>query len=1313
MVSDIARKPRSRLRAGLAVIAILIVLLSAPGYWLLGTENGMRAAFSALERLSAGAIQADGIHGYLADSVQVDRLSMNSANQQLTLTNMRLDWRPSALLQGRLHVRLLRIGHLAVTRKIRESPEPARLPDKIALPLKLQVDKVQIDGGQIDRGPVNIIRLGAFAFNIDFDGMRYRLGVDQLTVGSASETDSITGKFNGQATLSAIKPYALDARFSSSAEAIIGNRTAGGSGYIGARGSLADFATTFDLAINKAHAKGHVVLRPFSTQPLGNANVSVQALDLSSVDPKMPHTLLDLTLFAGEDGAGELTLINAAPGLYNETKMPISNLHIAFRQHAGQFSFDRVMAMLGSAKRPAGTVTGSGRYAGGALTLALRTSSLNLQRLDQRLRATQLTGTVDVRQAAGKQEFTIALMEPLKKNKLALSAHAVLADAGLAIDRAELRVGDGRVNASGHLNLSGRQDFSAQGLVSRFRLQDLGSFAQLPSLELNGNFSLRGTRALRLEADLAFQITESKFGGHPLQGDGQAQLRADSLIVPKLLLIAGANRLQMQGELSQRQSRLTFSLTAPNLEQLGPDFGGAIDANGSAHGSFDKPRVSIEWKAGNIRMPGKVQIGTMQGKADVDLDRNKPFFISTAAIDATASGLKTGERQLTSLSARLRFSPQPDAPLIVDLHGQGMSTGELRADSFNVKTDGTTAQHTLDALLVEPGQEWRLKASGGLRDLARSVQWQGSIERFDAAGRFVAHLTVPAALAVSQQRIQLDGFRLDANTAYVAIEQFVRDSRGMATHGRVERLQIAPLLKFAGPSPAAEADLQLDGEWNVKIADTLSGTVKFRRQRGDIVMRGSTPVALGLRILEASATASDGRIDLRLIAEGQQLGRIDVNADIGAAIRAGRFSIPPDALVSGSARIDIPTIGWAGPLLSPTLIAEGRMQSTISVSGTFAKPRFAGQIAGSGLRLFFTETGVDLRQGVLDGEFQDAELLVKALRFQNADGQLTISGPVNLASGTPSAQLSLIAQRFTLLNRSDRRLVISGESRIELAKGRVRIAGAFNVDSGFFDIGRKDAPRLSDDVVIVGRTEKSPNKIAAELDVSIALGDGVTVRGRGLNAVLAGQIRLLNAAGEPLQAQGSLRVAKGTYTAYGRELAIEQGMLRFTGPINNPALDILAMRRGQEVEAGVAVRGTVLAPRVTLVSEPSVPDAEKLSWLVLGHGLNTAGDTDMAALQTAAGVLLSESAATGVQSQIATAFGLDSVNLSTSQDNLRQRIVTVGKQISSRLRVSYQQGLETASSALLLHYTLSPRLTLEAEAGTRSALSLFYNIAFD
>ncbi len=103
----------------------------------------------------------------------------------------------------------------------------------------------------------------------------------------------------------------------------------------------------------------------------------------------------------------------------------------------------------------------------------------------------------------------------------------------------------------------------------------------------------------------------------------------------------------------------------------------------------------------------------------------------------------------------------------------------------------------------------------------------------------------------------------------------------------------------------------------------------------------------------------------------------------------------------------------------------------------------------------------------------------------------------------------------------------------------------------------------------------------------------------------------------------------------------------------------------------------------------------------------------MGALQAAAATLLSDSAASGVTSQIATAFGLDTLSIGSSDDNLQQRIVTIGKRISSRLYVGYQQSLQTVGSVLNLRYTLSPRLTIEAEAGTRSALSLLYNITFD
>jgi len=339
-------------------------------------------------------------------------------------------------------------------------------------------------------------------------------------------------------------------------------------------------------------------------------------------------------------------------------------------------------------------------------------------------------------------------------------------------------------------------------------------------------------------------------------------------------------------------------------------------------------------------------------------------------------------------------------------------------------------------------------------------------------------------------------------------------------------------------------------------------------------------------------------------------------------------------------------------------------------------------------------------------------LMITQLSFKN-DGDLLISGPISLLREQLAVELKIKATRYKLIDRSDRKLVISGDSVVGWQAGVAKANGQFEVNSGLVDIGVSGTPELSDDVIIVGQSEDAGKKTAIALDVSISLGDGIKLQGRGLDATLVGQVRLQANAGDTLRAQGSLRVSSGTFKAYQRELKIEQGSVLFSGPLNNPALDIRAMRRGQEVEAGVSIRGTALAPRITLVSEPNVTDAEKLSWLVLGRGLSGTGDADRDALQSAATSLLSGTAAAGLQSQIASAFGFDDVSIGKGGTDLQDRIITLGKRISSRLYLSFKQSLDTVGSVLLLRYTLTPRITLEGEAGTSSALSVFYNFAFD
>jgi translocation and assembly module TamB len=1319
MASEPAKKqvPRSVrvIRSGLAIFAAVLVLLLAFGGWLIGTESGARAALSLMSWLAPGPLVVEGIHGRIAGPLQIDRLSLDSPTQKVTLEKLQLDWRARALLGGQLHVQSLRIDRLLVMQKERKKIEPTRLPDNIALPLPLRADSVQLGSGEIRSGAVSLLQLGPVAFSLDFDGSRYQLDLQRFAARSGAQGGAFAGNFKGQASLSAIKPYALQAQLSSGGQATVGQQTLGVTGQIGASGSLEEMAVAADLKSNQSEVKGRAVLRPFSDQVLGATTLSARGVDLSGFKQDLPHTELNLDLSVAESGAGELVMRNADAGRYSEKKMPVADLRIVFRQHPARIDFDHLAATLGEVKRPAGAIVGKGRYADGILSLDLSAKAVNLQGIDKRMKPTQLAGQIGLRHASGRQEFTLDLTEPLKKRQLALTAHGVFSNSVVTIDRAQVRLGDGGIDASGRVELEGAQGFNVKGNVRRFQLKEIGDFARLPDLFLNAQFSLRGVRQPQLLADLSFTITDSRLQGYPLQGEGNAQLRADSVDISKFLLSAGANRLGIQGRLTQSEGQLSFTLNAPKLEQLGPGFAGALDAGGTVRGSFDRPRISANWNGTALRMTDVLQLDSLQGKAEVHIDRNKPFFIDAASAQATVRGLRSSGQRVESLNAQLQFSPQPNAPLNLLVQAQGIAAGGVRAESFKATAAGTTAQHTLDLALIEPEQNWSLHADGGLKALEKSPQWQGTIQRFIASGRFAAQLLAPAPLLVSQQRVQLDRFRLDSPVAHVTIEQFMRDEAGIVTRGNVERLQVAQLLKFGGSEPVVETDLQLGAEWNVRLTDNPAGTLRIHRESGDVVMRGSSRVALGLRNLEASANASGNQVVLQLRAEGKQLGVINAEGKIGLAGGSNRFTPAPDAPVSANINIDIPSLGWASPLVSPTSIVEGRLQSAITVGGTLSGPQLGGKIAGNGLRFLSPETGVDLRHGVLESEFQGSQLRIRTLRFPSPDGQLTASGLVDLADRQPSADIVVKAERFAVLDRSDRRLRISGESRVGWREGLARITGQFKVDSGFIDIGSTSMPTLSDDVVVVGRTEKKATEhgLPAAIDVGIDLANGVALKGRGLNGSLGGQIRLVSSPGEPLRARGTLQIVKGTFSAYGRELVIEQGVLRFNGPINNPALDIRAMRRGQLVEAGVAVLGTALAPRIELVSEPPVPEAEKLSWLVLGHGLEGVGTGEMGSLQNAAGALLSKGAAAGVQSQIAGALGLDQLSVGTTQDSLQERIVTVGKQISSKLFVSLERGLETASSVLHMRYVLSKKVTLEAEAGTRSALSLFYNITFD
>jgi translocation and assembly module TamB len=149
------------------------------------------------------------------------------------------------------------------------------------------------------------------------------------------------------------------------------------------------------------------------------------------------------------------------------------------------------------------------------------------------------------------------------------------------------------------------------------------------------------------------------------------------------------------------------------------------------------------------------------------------------------------------------------------------------------------------------------------------------------------------------------------------------------------------------------------------------------------------------------------------------------------------------------------------------------------------------------------------------------------------------------------------------------------------------------------------------------------------------------------------------------------------------------------------------------VEAGVLVTGTARVPRVQIVSNPPVPEGERISWLVLGRAPTDATKADLGMLQAAAGALLSRGDSVPLDRRIARSVGLDEVSLRGSGE-AEDRFLAFGKRLSDRVYVSYEQGIGAIASNLVkLDYSLSRRWSLRAETGTSSGGGVFYRFSWD
>jgi len=916
----------------------------------------------------------------------------------------------------------------------------------------------------------------------------------------------------------------------------------------------------------------------------------------------------------------------------------------------------------------------------------------------------KLNWNVDARQLSALQADLLGsvLASGVVQGTMQQPRTSFVADAkGLGLTSGKRPAADSAIHASGEVGLTGPKQEAELKLAGSLQKINPAAFgASLPSGGVNADFTGSGRLTSDWQVALNLGLRESTLQNAPLAGYAKLSANAKRVDSVDTELRLGPNSLQAKGALGGATDKLTWKLDAPQLSTLGPRFAGALQASGSVSGKMDAPAAQLSLDGRDLTFFGDQQLKSIKGSASVGAGQG--------ALD----------------------------PMVSSLEITGYSTPTFKLGSARLGTTGTRGSHTLS--LAARNDDF--DASVQIKGSQSGASWTGTIDSLQNKGRYALVLQAPVPVKVAgpagsgvaglgqPEQISVGNTVIKLPAGSITMQSLVKNGPRWTSSGQAAGVALTYLAQVIPSLQAnARSDLTLGAQWSLDMQvptakqkdPALAGMLHIYREKGDVTVGVEQPLALGLRTLDARIDVANQQLRLAVKLDGARAGQSDINATV--QMLGGRISNDSALSLTGTTNVD--TLAWLAPLTGqPGLELGGALKVALSGSGTIGAPQLNGDINGSKLLVNWADQGLKLRNGVLQAKLAGDQLQLQRLSFDGGDGKVQADGWVRFANGEASLELKLMADRLQALSRPDRTLVLSGNSTLVRNDKRFSFEGKFKANRALIELAPQDTPTQSNDVVVLGKEVKGSKEapsLPLNIDLEFDLGNAFHLRGMGLDADLAGSVRarVINRAAP--RVTGSIRVANGQYAAYGQKLSIERGLIAFTGAYDNPSLNILAVRKRPEgealsetnVEAGVEVRGTAQAPTAKLVSTPSVSDSDKLAWLILGHGAESAAGDEMALLTTAAGALFGGSGG-GLQGKLANSLGLDEVGLSQAQ-GLESTVVTVGKRLSSRAYLTFEQGTSTATSLVKLRYKLNRRITLQFQTGTNNALDVLYTWAFD
>lgn len=666
--------------------------------------------------------------------------------------------------------------------------------------------------------------------------------------------------------------------------------------------------------------------------------------------------------------------------------------------------------------------------------------------------------------------------------------------------------------------------------------------------------------------------------------------------------------------------------------------------------------------------------GPWQGKVDGRIDALLHADIIGTALQLQVAGLVMEGEGISAATLRI----DKKAGWELDLAAEALEIDGASFSSLHLVGTGTAAAHRL----LLDAQEARGHVEAGVSGTWVEPAWSGTLDslRMTPAKGAAWTLADTSALGWDGERLALAPACLEVAAASVCV--------GVEYSGAATRLDInvdaLPLSELMAWVPSSDWKVQGElaggGALTIDAAGAMGGTLRFAISDGLLdagVDSGETLAFDGELAFDGATSLLDARVDL-----GEHGGLVARATGIGtpAGELGVTFAISDLSFVDGlSAEVQ----GMRGRL-------DGELRAPLADPS-----RLHGSLASSELFFELPAAGLKATGGKLDLQFAgDGQLRLDG-SFNIAPGTLRIEGQVGLGEAG-EAEIRIIGENVGLVDLPAVRLAGDTNFVVKFAPGGLVIDGGILLRQGKIDLDRT-APTVpaSEDVVIEDAPPPAP-PLPITADISVAMIQAVDLVGFGLEAKLNGGVRVSQRPGKIPRGQGEILVT-GIYNAYGQKLDIERGRLGFGNRrVDNPSLDILAIKRVDRQRVGVQVRGTAKRPIVRMYSETPMDQSEILSLLVLGHSSSTADGAAGAQLDEYADAMQTAGSSL-VAGSIGKKFGL-----AAGVENFGSAIgsaLVVGKYISPRFFVGYGSSLLEATQLVILRYRWTENIEMELVSG--------------